>query len=116
MRNVPACARVASFPFDRMDERRGSIFAATNKAGTFFAYEVPSYKRKPNMMYRLFFSSVSVILLFGCNTKVREVAPPEPTIAPVCKPLQGEVTDYVEFTGRTNAVESVNIIPRVTGY
>ena len=31
-------------------------------------------------------------------------------------PIQREVTDYVDFTGRTDAVESVDIRPRVTGY
>ena len=30
--------------------------------------------------------------------------------------MQREVTDYVDFTGRTDAVQSVNIIARVTGY
>jgi multidrug efflux system membrane fusion protein len=54
--------------------------------------------------------------LAGCNSKTRQVAPAEATVAPVSKPLHREVTDYVEFTGRTNAIESVNIIPRVTGY
>jgi len=28
------------------------------------------------------------------------------TVVPVSKPLEREVTDFVEFTGRTNAVES----------
>ena len=56
------------------------------------------------------------IVLSGCAPKVREVAPSEAVVTPVSKPLQREVTDYVEFTGRTNAVESVNIVPRVTGY
>ena len=32
------------------------------------------------------------------------------------KPLQQQVTDYVDFTGRTDAVEAVNVIARVTGY
>ena len=35
---------------------------------------------------------------------------------PVAHPVQREVTDFVDFTGRTAAVESVNIVPRVTGY
>ena len=35
---------------------------------------------------------------------------------PVSKPLQQQVTDYVDFTGRTDAVEAVNVVARVTGY
>jgi len=35
---------------------------------------------------------------------------------PVSHPVQRVVTDYVEFTGRTDAVESVNYRPPVTGY
>ena len=31
-------------------------------------------------------------------------------------PVQRVVTDYVDFTGRTDAVQSVNIVARVTGY
>jgi multidrug efflux system membrane fusion protein len=35
---------------------------------------------------------------------------------PVSKRVQREVTDYVDFTGRTNAIEAVDVRPRVTGY
>ena len=35
---------------------------------------------------------------------------------PVSQPVQREVTDYVDFTGQTKAVQSVDIIPLVTGY
>ena len=37
-------------------------------------------------------------------------------VVPVSQPVQREVTDFVDFTGRTDAVNSVNIVPRVTGY
>ena len=35
---------------------------------------------------------------------------------PIAHPVGREVTDYVDFTGRTEAVQSVDIRPRVTGY
>ena len=35
---------------------------------------------------------------------------------PVSRPVAREVTDYVDFTGRTQAVESVNVVARATGY
>src|SRR5215813_13046702 len=34
----------------------------------------------------------------------------------VSKPIQREVTNFVDFTGRTSAVAAVDIRPRVTGY
>jgi multidrug efflux system membrane fusion protein len=37
-------------------------------------------------------------------------------VLPVSKPLEREVTEYVDFTGRTDAVDAVDIRPRVTGY
>ena len=39
-------------------------------------------------------------------------APP----VPVARPVQKLVTDYVDYTGRLNAKNSVVIQPRVTGY
>ena len=35
---------------------------------------------------------------------------------PVSTPVKRDVTDYVDYTGRTDAVESVGIRARVTGY
>jgi multidrug efflux system membrane fusion protein len=52
----------------------------------------------------------------GCRGKPATVAPPEPPVIPVSRPVEREVTDYVDFTGRTAAVQSADIRPRVTGY
>jgi multidrug efflux system membrane fusion protein len=52
----------------------------------------------------------------GCQRPQTQVAPPEPPALPVSKPVPREVTNYAEFTGRTEAVEAVDIRPRVTGY
>jgi multidrug efflux system membrane fusion protein len=52
----------------------------------------------------------------GCQPPPSQVAPAEPPAFPVSKPVQREVTSYVEFTGRTDAVEAVDVRPRVTGY
>lgn len=35
---------------------------------------------------------------------------------PVSQPVSRQVTDYIDFTGRTEAKESVSVVPRVTGY
>ena len=55
--------------------------------------------------------------LTGCRDK--DAAPPSSTSAspiPVAQPVHREITDYVDFTGRTDAIESVSIRARVTGY
>ena len=51
----------------------------------------------------------------GCRPKTR-VETPEVPVVPVSQPVQRVVTDYVDFTGRTDAIQSANIIARVTGY
>jgi multidrug efflux system membrane fusion protein len=53
----------------------------------------------------------------GCQGEASpRVAPPETPAVPVSRPVQREVTDYLDFTGRTDAVQSVDVRPRVTGY
>lgn len=59
-----------------------------------------------------------VVTFAGCNRAPTKVASPDvsPTALPIAKPTQRLVTDYVDYTGRTNAKDSVIIQPRVTGY
>lgn len=52
----------------------------------------------------------------GCQRPVTQVPSAEPPVVPVSKPVERAVTDYVDYTGRTDAVESVGIRARVTGY
>lgn len=52
----------------------------------------------------------------GCSSRTAEVKPPPPPLVTVCKPIVREVTEFVDFTGRTEAPFSVDIRPRVTGY
>ncbi len=52
----------------------------------------------------------------GCERKQAPAPTTEVPVIPVSHPRSGEVTDYVEFTGRTDAVQSVDIRARVTGY
>jgi len=56
------------------------------------------------------------LLAFGCTSKnPAPVATPAP-IVEVAVPLQRIVTDYNVYIARTQAVKSVNVKPRVTGY
>src|SRR5205823_7170810 len=54
--------------------------------------------------------------LVGCRGKPAPVTAPDLPVIPVSRPVEREVTDYVDFTGRTDAVQSVDVRPRVTGY
>ncbi len=64
-------------------------------------------------------SSVAILALAaattGCEKKIEQKPPPPPevTVAPV---EQRPLIEWSEFTGRTEAVESVEVRPRVSGY
>ncbi len=72
------------------------------------------------MFRRLLFLGFSCSLFLaaagGCQANQAKVAPSELLVVPVSRPVDREVTDYVDFTGRTEAVHSVDIRPRVSGY
>ncbi len=52
----------------------------------------------------------------GCENRTPQIAPTEPTTVTVSRPIVRQVTDYVEYTGRVEAVNAVDIRARVTGY
>jgi membrane fusion protein, multidrug efflux system len=68
--------------------------------------------RRPGRIFLLFVSSLA---LFSCSkpAPAPESQPPPVTIA---KPIQKEIVEWDYYTGRTDAVENVNITPRVSGY
>jgi len=51
----------------------------------------------------------------GCGEKTA-APPPAPPVVEVAHPLQREVTDYADYVGRTEAIDSVQIRARVSGY
>ena len=55
------------------------------------------------------------MLLLGCQKKNEYVAPPPPTVT-VSRPARQVVINYAEFTGTTQAVESVELRARVEGF
>ena len=65
---------------------------------------------------RCYLCLLVLVATVGCGDHSPKVAPPQPLVVPCSQPVSREVTDYVDFTGRTDAVESVDIRPRVTGY
>ncbi len=56
-----------------------------------------------------------VLLLDACSRSAGPQAPPPPEVS-VAQVLEKRVKDWDEFTGRLQAVESVEIRPRVSGY
>jgi RND family efflux transporter MFP subunit len=59
---------------------------------------------------------VACLALIGCSGSPTEAPPAAPTPVTVSYPIEREVTDYAEFTGRTWAVDSVEVRARVWGY
>jgi multidrug efflux system membrane fusion protein len=55
-------------------------------------------------------------LVAGCEQSQPQVTSSEPPAVPVSKPVEREVTEFVDFTGRTDAVQAVDVRARVTGY
>src|SRR5579863_1298001 len=56
-----------------------------------------------------------ILGLAGCTPAPAAIIIP-PTPVSVSYPVSKEITDFVDFTGRTDAVESVDIRARVWGY
>jgi multidrug efflux system membrane fusion protein len=48
--------------------------------------------------------------------KSAKAASTGPPVLPVSQPISREITDYVDFTGQTKAVQTVDIVAMVTGY
>src|SRR4051794_40195205 len=57
----------------------------------------------------------SLLLLAGCAQGPPEEAAPPPVVTAAAA-VRRDVTDYAEFSGRTMAVESVNIRARLWGH
>ena len=61
--------------------------------------------------------AMALLLFAGCARRPAETPTAPPPIAvSVSLPVEREVTDYADFTGRTAAVDSVEVRARVSGY
>jgi RND family efflux transporter MFP subunit len=60
--------------------------------------------------------SLLIWALAACSGQSNEYVEPPPPKVTVAKPLQQEVTDYLEFTGTTQAFEEVEVRARVAGF
>ena len=64
----------------------------------------------------LVFASVLIGILSGGCESPNEYVPPPPPAVTVSQPVQHDVTDYLEFTGTTQAAQLVEIRARVQGF
>jgi RND family efflux transporter MFP subunit len=69
--------------------------------------------RKP-ITLSVLIAAVSIVIV-GCNTQPEVTAPPSPEVV-VAQPTQRDVTLFRNFTGNTDAIESVEIRARVQGF
>ncbi|WP_439408746.1 efflux RND transporter periplasmic adaptor subunit [Bradyrhizobium sp. DASA03076] len=60
-------------------------------------------------------ATMAVVALAGCEDKNAYVAPPPPKVD-VATPIQRPVTRYVEATGNTAPIKSVDLVARVQGF
>ena len=70
---------------------------------------------KATYVGRLLSALTGLISLVACNQAAPPGSPPPPTVT-VSKPEEKLVENWSEFTGRTAAVNFVNVTPRVSGY
>ena len=57
---------------------------------------------------------LTLALAGGCH-RAEPTAPPPPKVV-VAKPITRDIVEWDEYTGRTQALEAVEVRPRVTGY
>src|SRR5678816_3534300 len=70
----------------------------------------------PTMKHELLTLALLYLVLAGCQRPAPKVAAPEAVKVKVAVPSQELVTQFEEFTGRTSAVKTVEVKPRVTGF
>ncbi len=75
----------------------------------------PIHTMKQKLLRALFWAG-AIATFVGCKPKQAAPPPQGPLPVNVITAIEKEVIEWDEFTGRTEAVESVEIRPRVTGY
>jgi multidrug efflux system membrane fusion protein len=68
---------------------------------------------EPQILLPLF---VAALTALGCGRGPAPPAESGPPVVSVSQPVKRDVTDFIDYTGRTDSPNSVDIRPRVTGY
>jgi membrane fusion protein, multidrug efflux system len=69
-----------------------------------------------NNVIKLALLPITAVVLAACARNEAAEAPPAPPAVAAAKVVQKAITEFDEFTGRFEAVERVDIRPRVSGY
>ena len=72
-------------------------------------------RRRPLSFSVWVFLSAALLMISACGQKEAYQPPPPPKVT-VQQPVQRSVVDYLEFTGNTQAVNTVQLRARVEGY
>jgi RND family efflux transporter MFP subunit len=59
---------------------------------------------------------LTILILVGCSEAETTAPPPPPPAVSVTQPLVKEITEWDEYTGRLEAIQSVDVRARVSGY
>lgn len=102
--------QILSFKTDRIEPKPIMIKSSNRKSSKSFLIQTKKYNR---VLY------LSVIMLpfiiTACNSTAQPRTPAPPTVE-VSAPVQQEIVQYDEFTGRFNAINHVEVRARVDGY
>ena len=71
---------------------------------------------RPYMAAGLLGLSLVAMLISGCKSAESAAAPPPAPTVSVAPVIERQITEWDEFTGRLDAVEKVEIRPRISGY
>lgn len=69
-----------------------------------------------NLLLNFSIAGLFALIVTGCNSSASQSSAPPPPTVTVSAPVEEEITQYDEFTGRFRAIERVEIRARVDGY
>lgn len=87
-----------------------------SETGTTASWSIDALQRRTRCGLIAACLCASCLCATGCNHAPEEVRAAPPPEVDVCLPAYREVTDREEFTGQTEAVKTIDIRARVTGY
>ncbi|MFI5294995.1 MAG: efflux RND transporter periplasmic adaptor subunit [Thermodesulfovibrionales bacterium] len=85
------------------------------KKWTFFSLNDSLFIIHRSLSFSVFLCFCICFLLAGCKGKKPQAPPPPPKVS-VIQPLERKVTYYLEPTGNTQAVNTIQLVARVAGY
>jgi membrane fusion protein, multidrug efflux system len=107
LRPLPDCSRVLASATLR------AMSASINVTPTTPSLTTRRHRRHaPRLLAPM---ALAVVLSACAPTAAQQAAPPPPQVT-VANAIERDVTDWDEFTGRLQAVDSVEVRPRVSGY